>query len=183
MNEISIILNVDQEKIYQYWLDNDKPLKISMKPAGLLKYVYMISETDSTFTGHATSDLVIKAKPGDEVRWYETPIQPNAAYSICIKDLISHSNWDKYIVSEGGDFVQTKTEQTLKAYYIDKELRANSASMDYSSAIIKTAEQIKPHTFPATITYDFNLSLVEMVNGIPTLRCTLTFDPGIKISN
>ncbi len=183
MNVISIMLNVDQEKIYQYWLDQDKPPSIAMKPAGLLKYVYMISETGSTFTGHATSDLVINAKPGDEVRWYESPIQPNAAYNICIKDLITHGNWDKYMVSQGRDFVHTKTEQTLRAYYIDKELRANSTSMDYSSATIKTAQQIGISPLPATINYDFNLSLVEMVNGIPSLKCTLTFDPGIKISS
>ncbi|MBB1387492.1 hypothetical protein H5119_18475 [Pseudoalteromonas sp. SG45-5] len=181
MNVISIILNVDQEKIYEYWLKKGKPSSIAMKPADLLKYLYMVSETGSTFTGHATSDLIIEAKPGDEVRWYETPIQPSAAYSICIKDIITHGNWAKYVVSQGGDFVQSRTEQTLRAYYIDKELRANSASMDYSSAKIIEAEKIG--TLPATITYDFNLSLVEMVNGIPTLRCTLTFDPGIKILN
>lgn len=183
MDTISIMLNVDQEKIHEYWVNQGKPSTIAMGPSNLLRHVYMVTETGHAVEAHATSNLIIKVKPGDEVRWYETPIQPDAAYSICIKDILTKTGWATYVINENGDLVVTRDEQTLSAYYMDGGLKANSHSMDFSSATIKSTADIGEATLPMTLYYDFNLSLVEMVDGLPTLKCTLTFDPGILISN
>ncbi len=182
-NIVSIIVVLDQRSFIEEYEKN--PSSTAMIPLDVLRdRVRMITVSSNVESNQASSDLSVYASPGDNVRWYESPIRPSPEYCLIIDDIspVSHqySLWSQNMknYNSGGevDYCVTKTQQSMRAYNSRGELSSISSKVDYTEATV-----LDSATVGSELNYDIHFKLIKLVHGEPQVVRTYYYDPKIVI--
>ncbi len=145
------------------------------------EYVRMVSDSPQA-TNNGQWDLEVQVKPGDVIRWLDTPItQGESQTDMLVYNFhTNQTEWDKYLEPlEASNFHTTR-------FYIDTGFQTNDPKFQYVAGPnnFLTATLKAGVSIPAggvTLTYFLQVVKLTLVNGVITRKGTYGIDPKITI--
>lgn len=163
---IDVLVVVDADTIIsEYGTNTDANNPVQITDSSL---IFMVTKQADAVSGNAGNELKIGAKTLDTIRWRETSLSLNAAYSALLY---------KFVAASGGDLISSPMPLLVE---VKTPLPDSANPTSIKTQIIESYFWNSTVLEAGSVTYHFNFMILDQTGAV---QGYFWWDPFIKISD